>query len=93
MSNTNQLDVAIIGAGPAGLSAAARAAERKLKYALFESAELANTIYDYQKAKLVMAEPSKLPLRSAIPFEEGSREQVAAWQAGAEKPGIKVVRS
>jgi thioredoxin reductase/CRP-like cAMP-binding protein/Fe-S-cluster-containing hydrogenase component 2 len=94
MSNPNQLDVAIIGAGPAGLSAAARAAERKLKYALFERAEFANTIYDYQKAKLVMAEPSKLPLRSGIPFHEGSREQIlAAWQAGAEKLGIKMVRS
>ena len=94
MSNPNQLDVAIIGAGPAGLSAAARAAEHKLKYALFESSEFANTIYDYQKAKLVMAEPSRLPLRSGIPFQEGRREQVlAAWQAGAEKLGIKMVRS
>ncbi len=94
MSNPNQLDVAIIGAGPAGLSAAARAAEHKLKYALFERAEFANTIYDYQKAKLVMDEPSKLPLRSGIPFQEGSREQVlSAWQAGAEKHGIKMVRS
>jgi thioredoxin reductase/CRP-like cAMP-binding protein len=94
MSNSNRLDVAIVGAGPAGLSAAARAAERKLKYALFERAEFANTIHDYQKAKLVMAEPSKLPLRSAIPFAEGSREQVlAAWQTGVEKLGIKLVRS
>ena len=94
MSNSNRLDVAIVGAGPAGLSAAARAAERKLKDALFERAEFANTIHDYQKAKLVMAEPSKLPLRSAIPFAEGSREQVlAAWQTGVEKLGIKLVRS
>lgn len=94
MSTPEQLDVAIVGAGPAGLSAAARAAERKLKYALFESAQLANTIYEYQKAKLVMAEPSRLPLRSGIPFQEGSREQVlAAWQAGAAKLGINVVRA
>lgn len=94
MSTPSELDVAIIGAGPAGLSAAARAAERKLKYALFERAEFANTIYDYQKAKLVMAEPSKLPLRSGIPFQEGSREQVlASWRASADKLGIKVVRS
>lgn len=94
MSNSNPLDVAIVGAGPAGLSAAARAAERKLKYALFERAEFANTIHDYQKAKLVMAEPSKLPLRSAIPFAEGSREQIlAAWQTGVENLGIQLVRS
>lgn len=94
MSDLDQLDVAIIGAGPAGLSAAARASERKLTYAIFESAEFANTIYEYQKAKLVMAEPSRLPLRSGIPFQEGSREQVlAAWQAGADKLGIKLVRS
>ena len=71
-------DVAIIGAGPAGIAAAANAARHNLTHVLFEKAELANTIFEYQKAKLVMAEPRKLPLRSLVPFQEGSRESILA---------------
>ena len=55
---TQILDVAIIGAGPAGISAAASAARHKLAYALFEKGHFANTIYEYQKAKHVMAHPT-----------------------------------
>ena len=88
------LEVAIIGAGPAGIAAAANAARHKISHALFEKAELANTIYEYQKAKLVMAEPRKLPLRSLIGFEEGSREEVlAVWEKGVREAQINLVKS
>ncbi|MDX1555159.1 MAG: cyclic nucleotide-binding domain-containing protein [Xanthomonadales bacterium] len=77
-------EVAIIGAGPAGLSAAARAAEAGLSHILLESSpHLANTIYRYQKGKLVMAEPGQLPLRSPMPFEAGKREVVLEGWSGA----------
>ena len=72
-----QVKIAIIGAGPAGLSAAARCQALQIPYRLIDRApHLADTIYKYQKQKYVMAEPSFLPLRSDIPFEAGSREQV-----------------
>ena len=73
--------IAIIGAGPAGLSAAARAADVGLSYIVLEaSAHLADTVQHYQKGKFVMAEPSILPLRSTLPFEAGSRESIlASW--------------
>ena len=76
------LDVVIIGAGPGGLSAAARCAVLNLNYLLLEaSPSLAKTIFDYQKNKPVMAEPSILPLRSDIAFEAGKREQILEnWQ-------------
>lgn len=73
---SDHFQVAIIGAGPAGLAAAASAAHHKLSHVLFEKANLANTIYDYQKHKHVMAEPKKLPLRAHVGFEEGSREAI-----------------
>ena len=50
----------IIGAGPAGIAAGVRAAERGLKHTLFERSVLADTIVKYQKGKLVMAEPPQL---------------------------------
>lgn len=73
-------DIVIIGSGPAGLGAATSAAKQKLSHVLIEKAEIANTIYDYQLRKHVMAEPSKLPLRANAPFVAGSRESVLeAW--------------
>jgi len=40
-------EVAIIGAGPAGIGAATNAAHNKISHILFEKGEIANTIYDY----------------------------------------------
>lgn len=61
--------ILIIGGGPAGLSAAARAQKLGLSYLLLESAsQFANTVRQYQKNKRVMDEPRILPLRSHLPF-------------------------
>ena len=75
---SKQVDIAIIGAGPGGLGAAANAAHHGVSHVLIEKNEIANTIYDYQLRKLVMAEPRRLPLRSHVNFVEGSREEVLA---------------
>ncbi len=76
--------IAIIGAGPGGMSAAARAAELGVSHVLLEqSAAHANTIQRYQKGKHVMAEPNVLPLRSSIEFSAGIREDIlATWERG-----------
>ena len=69
----------IIGSGPAGLSAGARAAARGLDYVVLERQDrFADTIQKYQRGKFVMATPDVLPLHadSAIAFAAGSREQV-----------------
>jgi CRP-like cAMP-binding protein/thioredoxin reductase/Pyruvate/2-oxoacid:ferredoxin oxidoreductase delta subunit len=77
--------IAIVGSGPAGLSAAAHAAELGVSYALLEAEpHLSNTIFRYQKGKHVMAEPGVLPLRSPLKFEAGRREQILSnWAHGA----------
>lgn len=77
--------IAIVGSGPAGLSAAARAAELGVSHLLLEAEGwLSNTIYRYQKGKHVMAEPDVLPLRSPLAFAAGKREVVlGAWDEGA----------
>ncbi len=72
-----RLDIAVIGSGPAGLSAAAHAAELGVTHVLLEAApHLSNTIFRYQKGKHVMDEPGILPLRSPLPFRAGSREKI-----------------
>ena len=69
--------IAIVGSGPAGLSAAARAAQLGLSHVLIEKTDhLSDTIYKYQKGKHVMATPSQLVLRSDLDFDPGKREKV-----------------
>lgn len=89
--------IAIIGSGPAGLSAAARAAQKdreagrdKPTHILLEAFSLhAKTIQQYQKGKYVMAEPGYLDLRSDCDFEQGSRENILdRWADGLEKNGV-----
>ncbi|MGH8596542.1 MAG: NAD(P)-binding domain-containing protein, partial [Gammaproteobacteria bacterium] len=82
---TDSVQIAIIGAGPAGLSAAARAAATNTSHLLLEaSPQLANTVFRYQKGKHVMAEPAVLPLRAALGFEAGTRERILKrWHEGA----------
>ena len=85
--------IAIVGSGPAGLSAAARAAQLGLPHVLLEKTDhLSDTIYKYQKGKHVMATPSQLVLRSDCDFEAGKREKILGiWdqQAAERKVNVK----
>lgn len=86
-------EIAIIGAGPAGIAAAASAAHHKLPHILFEKGKVANTIYDYQLRKHVMAEPSRLPLRAHCRFEAGSREKILQeYEDDLKKHSVNLVR-
>src|SRR5512143_3288231 len=84
--------IAIVGSGPGGLSAAARAAERGETHVLLGAEDqLSNTIYRDQKGKFVMDEPGILPLRSPVPFKAGSRETIlGAWDESAARLKINV---
>ena len=85
-------ELAIVGAGPGGLSAAARAAQQKLSHVLLEATpKHANTIQQYQRFKHVMAEPSLLPLRSDVGFSAGRREEILdAWERAIQEYGINI---
>ncbi|HYI49754.1 MAG TPA: cyclic nucleotide-binding domain-containing protein [Allosphingosinicella sp.] len=86
--------IAIVGSGPAGLSAGGRAAQLGLSHILLEKTDhLSDTIYKYQKGKHVMATPSQLVLRSDMAFEAGKRERVlGTWdeQAAGHKVNVKM---
>jgi thioredoxin reductase/Fe-S-cluster-containing hydrogenase component 2/CRP-like cAMP-binding protein len=85
-------DLVIVGGGPAGLSAAARAADLGQSHLLLESSPAhANTIQRYQKGKHVMAEPMLVPLRSDLGFVAGTREAVLeSWQQGVDQLKVNV---
>lgn len=86
-------DVIVVGAGPAGLSAACRAKQNGMRVLVIEKGEIANTIFDYQKEKHVMAEPMMIPLRSDVPFTAGKREfLLKGWNEAAEATALDIRR-
>jgi thioredoxin reductase/Pyruvate/2-oxoacid:ferredoxin oxidoreductase delta subunit len=84
-------DVAVVGAGPAGLSAALACKELGLDYVLFEKGDIASTIRAYPKSKLVMAEPAHLPLYGQLWLQNSSKEQlIETWLSIVARTGLKV---
>jgi len=86
-------DVIIVGAGPAGLSAAARAHHYKLNYLVLEQGTLANTLAtQYQRGKFVMAGCRAILYVCAL-FESlmqcgESRQQSRPRGRGARRPRV-----
>lgn len=87
--------VAIVGSGPAGMSAAAHCASLGVSHVLIEAQpHLADTIYKYQKGKHVMAEPTVLDLRSPLSFAAGTRESILnKWDDEIARLGTHVLHS
>lgn len=61
--NNEQLDLLIIGAGPAGLSAADAAAREGLNYLVIEKGLIADTIFHYPVGRTVFSTPNELEMR------------------------------
>ena len=85
-------DVAIVGAGPAGMSAALRAIEKKLSYVLIDQQTAGGTILQYPRKKVVMTQPVEIPLYGRLNKKEYSKEELLdIWQAAQEKFKMNVV--
>lgn len=78
---TNDFDTIIVGAGPAGLSAALSLQAKKLRYVVLEQDSIGGTIYHYPRQKLVLTSPVELPLHGTIKASEISKEDLLEiWQ-------------
>ncbi|MBN2196066.1 MAG: NAD(P)-binding domain-containing protein [Polyangiaceae bacterium] len=85
------VDVAIVGAGPAGLSAAMRCRERNLSCWVLEKDVLASTIRDYPKHKHVMAEPHHVPLVGSLWFDGCTKEELLErWRTLVDSAGLPI---
>ncbi len=84
-------DVAIVGAGPAGLSASLSALQYGLRYVTLEQGEIASTIRNYPRQKFLMAEPLEIPLYGALYVGDGTKEALlAVWETIISNTGVTI---
>ncbi|MBX2990815.1 MAG: NAD(P)-binding domain-containing protein [Bacteroidetes bacterium] len=70
------LDIVIVGAGPAGLSAALSAQALNLRYVLLEQDEIGGALLHYPRQKLVLTSPVELPLYGKLKVSEIKKEEL-----------------
>ncbi len=85
------VDVAIVGAGPAGISAGLAAIEHGLRYALFERGTAADTIRKYPRHKILFAEPVRVPVYGDLWITDGSKETLLqVWETIIASTGLRI---
>ncbi|MBL0060720.1 MAG: NAD(P)-binding domain-containing protein [bacterium] len=72
------LDLVIVGAGPAGISASLQAKKEGLRYVTVDQEDLGGTIFTYPRQKLVMVQPMELPLHGPVKLNEVEKEPLLA---------------
>lgn len=79
-NKNNELDVLIVGAGPAGLSASLAAKEQGLNYITIEQEEsLGGAIFKYPRNKVAMTQPVHLPIVGMVEMYDISKEELLGF--------------
>ena len=87
------VDVLVVGAGPAGLSASLKCLESRTKYRCIEQNSFGGTVFNFPRQKVVMSHPASLPITGKMQFpknriaKEGLLEY---WEDVVKKTGLKV---
>jgi thioredoxin reductase/NAD-dependent dihydropyrimidine dehydrogenase PreA subunit len=86
------LDVVVVGCGPAGLSAGLAAIQHKLRYRLIEQeTSLGGAVFHYPRNKIAMTAPVKLALIGKVRFGEVQKEKLLDfWNTVVRKTGLKI---
>ncbi len=97
-SHADVLDLAIVGAGVAGISAAIEAKKAQLRFAVYEATQLFSTVVNFPKAKPIYTYPTELKLNGGLEFratvKEALLEEMEAQQraAGVEPIAARIER-
>ena len=90
-SENVKYDVAIVGAGPAGLSASLSALQHGMNYITLEQGDIASTIRQYPRQKFLMAEPIEMPLYGSLYIADGTKETLLGiWEGIVANTGVQV---
>lgn len=87
-----QLDVVIVGAGPAGFSASLAAKEMGLRFVTLEQEDgLGGSVYHYPRRKLAMTAPMRLPIVGMFNKREISKEELLEfWNRTIKRTGLTI---
>lgn len=84
-------EIAIVGAGPAGISAGLGAIERNIDYILIDQTDLGGTVAQFPRGKMVMTSPAELPIIGKVKFGEVQKEELLGfWEDVVEKTGLRL---
>lgn len=91
-SKDNVLDVVIIGAGPAGISATLAAKEYGLSSITLEQDSLGGTVYTFPRSKIVMTAPMDLPLYGKAKLYDTSKDELLQlWKKIISKHDLEII--
>lgn len=87
----NVLDVVIVGAGPAGISASLAAKKHGLKSITIEQNSLGGTVYTFPRTKVVMTSPMDLPLFGKIKLTDTTKDELLSlWTKVTSENDLKI---
>src|ERR1700722_7089773 len=91
-SQADVLDLAIIGAGVAGVAAGIEAKKAQLRFAVYEATQLFSTVVNFPKAKPIFTYPTDLELDGGLQFHAMVKEAlVEEMEAQRRAAGIEPV--
>ncbi|MBI5038702.1 MAG: NAD(P)-binding domain-containing protein, partial [Nitrospirae bacterium] len=84
-------DLAIIGAGPAGISASLAAVRHNLKSVTIEQDDIGGTVLQYPRHKIVMTSPMDIPMFGRVKLRETTKEALLSlWMEVIGKTGLTI---
>lgn len=84
-------DLLIIGAGPAGISAALAAKKHNIRALIIDQDSLGGTVFSFPRSKIVMTSPMDLPLFGKVKLTETSKtELLELWNKALNKNDITI---
>jgi thioredoxin reductase (NADPH) len=93
-SKDGVFDIIIIGAGPAGISAALAAKKNGLSAIVLEQDSLGGTVYTFPREKIVMTSPMDLPLHGKVKLYETSKDELLQlWHKVIAEHNIKIIEN
>lgn len=90
-SGADELDVLVVGAGPAGLSASLHCQRHGLRFRTVEREDVGGTVRSYPRKKIVMTQPMEIPGYGKLTEREIPKERlVEIWREVMIATGLSV---